>query len=146
MDFDNLRGYFEEEDDLDDLYALPSKKPAAHSPKGKKPAAKASKVVDIDSEDDAPPKPAKKKAAAAPAKAKPKASKAKKAADSEDDDDEALSPAPAPKARAARTTRAPAKSYKVEAPSDDEDSLGEESFMVEDDESEDFKFDDDDNE
>ncbi|GAA6023335.1 hypothetical protein JCM10207_005750, partial [Rhodosporidiobolus poonsookiae] len=107
----------EEEDDLDDLYALPSKKPAAHSPKGKKPAAKASKVVDVDSEDDAPPKPAKKKAAAAPAEAKPKASKAKKAADSEDD----APPKPAKKKAAAAPAEAKPKASKAKKAADSED-------------------------
>ncbi|GAA5893645.1 hypothetical protein JCM6882_007868 [Rhodosporidiobolus microsporus] len=136
----------DEDDDLDDLYALPAKKPPAHSPKGKKAAAKPTKakVVELsDDEGEEEEKPAPKKKAVAAAK--PKAKPAKKAAPkSEDEDDDVLSDAPAPKARSSRATRAPAKSYKVDPLSDDEDA--EESFMVDDDDEDedDFEMDEDD--
>ncbi|GAA5863655.1 hypothetical protein JCM3774_001204 [Rhodotorula dairenensis] len=132
----------DEDEDLDDLYALPNKKPTAHSPKAKKAAPKPkakSKAIEIDSDDEdeemAPPP--KKKAAA------PKAKPAKKAAavvDSDLDLDD--SPAPAPKARAARAPRAPAKSYKLDLGSDFE---ADDSFQVqdEDDEEDAFELDDD---
>ncbi|GAA5946881.1 hypothetical protein JCM3775_000936 [Rhodotorula graminis] len=117
------------DEDDDDIYSLPVKKPTAHSPKAKKTAAK-KQVVALDDSDDEPlPAPKKK---AAPAKAKPAPKKA-----AVESDDEVSDVAPAPKARAARTARAPAKSYKLELPSDVEDD----SFMVDDDEEEDFELD-----
>lgn len=147
----------DDEEKLDDLYALPAKKPTAHSPKGKKvSAAKAkAKSVDLDDSDDsdvAPPKkkaPAKAKAvrlvpvsrladrsltglARAQAPAKKAAAPKKKKASSDDDDDLdlSMSDAPAPKARAARSTRAPAKSYQLDLGSDFE---GDNSFQISDD-------------
>ncbi|BGP42027.1 DNA topoisomerase 2 [Rhodotorula kratochvilovae] len=127
----------DDEDDLEDLYALPAKKPTAHSPpKAKKTAAK-KKVVDLSDSDEEPSPPPKKKTAAT--KAKPKAKKVVESeSDAEMSDAAPARAAPAPKARAARSTRAPAKSYKLEMPSD----LDEDSFMVDDDDEDDFELDD----
>ncbi|GAA5901700.1 hypothetical protein JCM8208_003561 [Rhodotorula glutinis] len=89
---DGARALEADKDD-NDIYPLPVKKPAAHSPKTKTTAAKEQVVLLDNSDDETLPTPKKK---AAPAKAKP--------------------------ARGARTTRAPAKSYKLELPSDVKDN------------------------
>ncbi|GAA5821381.1 hypothetical protein JCM3770_000346, partial [Rhodotorula araucariae] len=129
----------DDDDDLEDLYALPAKKPTAHSPKAKKPAAK-KRVVNLSDSDEEPAAaaPPKKKAAAPKAKPKAKKTVVDSESDAEMSDAAPARATPAPAARVARTTRAPAKSYKLEVPSD----LDEESFMVDDDDEDDFELDD----
>ncbi|GAA5989920.1 hypothetical protein JCM11641_002811 [Rhodosporidiobolus odoratus] len=132
-----------EDDELDDIYALPAKKPSAPSPKAKA-ASKSDKqaVVELDSEEEANIPAVKKKKPVAATKAKPKGKTAKKAPIPDEEDLE-MSEAPAPKARASRTTRAPAKSYKIDPLSEEEDA--EESFLVDDNsEEDDFELEDDD--